>query len=899
MSIMDGACIGKIEKHFHFESGSARKLIESPSQNRKSLFLFTSLLVLCVGVYSVSSFQQANADAGLMVSPTSGAPGSVITISGWGFSNNTQMRIFLDYERLGEIITTEAGTFTQIVAIPIGTSPGTHRITGSDNANIIEEIFTVTAPAKIAISPNTASPGTSLTILGSNFSPNTRVIIRFDDAQIPTIPFDLVASASGTFSTTVQLPKTNAGSHVVSATDDIFTASEKINVREPSLVSLSAKSGPTGTLVTVIGSGFSPNSSITVKFDSTALATIPSVVAASSGGTFSAVITIPIGIAAGTGTISAVDGAGRSGSEIFSVTASGVVNLTPTSAFGGSSVTVSGSGFNPNSVITLRFDSTTLATSPIVVTTTPAGTFSGMITVPTGVAVGGHTISATDESGRIGSTVFDLNAPGPLSLSRDAGIGGSRIKISGVGFSPNSDITIKFGSLTLTNSETKTNADGTFEATFTVPGDATVGTHAISVTDSFGRTATSLFTVRTTAILSASPQMGPPGSEVTVTGSKFINGTRLSIRFDDLEMRTMPGEVVGSALGKFLAKFHIPNNITAGTYMISAEDETGITALGRFTVINEGLSLTVAQDFSTASTISITGSGFSPDSQVTIKFDDELVSLTNPTRVNTTSSGTFSATFNAPGLAGSGRHVVSASTNDITATTILELKRHLIDDRYGILISVVPDKYDFSPGETLAIGGKVLALDNGFPLLLKVINPNNAACSFQQLTLDQEMNFKAEQVGLQGPLCSIEGEYKITAFYGRGKSLTKFKVGPSDNVLTGGQAEVINSQIIKDRLRYDNRYTIDLDWATNAVLLRNNVNQTLRFYLMFIEYDANEITKNITYTEVSLEPFEKDFVVAPYVPRIVDGKPNGYLHVFAWTALNSPTPLHPGLYVPY
>jgi len=129
--------------------------------------------------------------------------------------------------------------------------------------------------------------------------------------------------------------------------------------------------------------------------------------------------------------------------------------------------------------------------------------------------------------------------------------------------------------------------------------------------------------------------------------------------------------------------------------------------------------------------------------------------------------------------------------------------------------------------------------------------------------------------------------------------LTKFNVAGSDDELTGGKAEVINAQVISDLLRLDNKYPVDLDWATNAVLLRNNMNQTITLYLIFAEFDANEITKQLSYAEVTLEPFEKDYVVAPFVPQIIDGKPNGYLHVFAWTNLNAPTPLHPGLYVPY
>jgi len=224
---------------------------------------------------------------------------------------------------------------------------------------------------------------------------------------------------------------------------------------------------------------------------------------------------------------------------------------------------------------------------------------------------------------------------------------------------------------------------------------------------------------------------------------------------------------------------------------------------------------------------------------------------------------------------------------------------HHVDDRFGIFVLVAPQKYNFDTGETVTINGEVHALRNGSPVLLKVYNSKNSACSFQQLPLDHDMKFKAQPIILQGDLCGIEGEYKVTAYYGSGKSLTKFSVAGSTNKMMAGEAEVINAQIVSNFLRVDNKYPIDMNWATNAVLLRSNMNQTLTFYVMLTEFDANEITNKISYREVKLEPFKKEYIIAPFVPQVIDGKPNGYLHVFAWTALDNPTPLHPGLYIPY
>jgi hypothetical protein len=458
-------------------------------------------------------------------------------------------------------------------------------------------------------------------------------------------------------------------------------------------------------------------------------------------------------------------------------------------------------------------------------------------------------------------------------------------------------LVIKFDTITLL-STIITDATGSFSASVKIPGDAAEGGRMISVIDETGRTVPSLFTVTTPGIISISPSKGPAGTQVMLSGSNFLSNARLSVKVDGLGVRTFPVEAVSSAIGTFMAKLRIPSNITEGVHTISIEDGTGKIGTALFTITSEPFSLSVSPVSGNGATVTVRGVGFPPRAPVSISFDGEIVD-TSPAKLKADPGGSFTASFNLPGNAPNGNYTITALTSNGNATAILSLKRQYIDDRYGILININPQKYDFAAGETVAISGKVLALRNDFPLLLKVINPNNAACSFQQLTLDKEMNFVAESVKLGGKLCNTEGEYKITAFYGKGKAITKFRLAGPSAELSGGEAEVLNAQRTTEILRYDNKYPVDLDWAANSVRMRNNVNATVTFYLMFVEYDADEITKRLTYEAVTLEPYEATYKIAPFVPQIVDGKPNGYLHVFVWESLDDPKPLHPGLYVPY
>ena len=222
-----------------------------------------------------------------------------------------------------------------------------------------------------------------------------------------------------------------------------------------------------------------------------------------------------------------------------------------------------------------------------------------------------------------------------------------------------------------------------------------------------------------------------------------------------------------------------------------------------------------------------------------------------------------------------------------------------VDDGLGEVITVAPQKHAFEPGEIVVLTGEVHALRNGYPVLLKVFNYKNQACAFQHLTLDEGMKFKSKPIKIYGDLCGVRGEYRVIVHYGSAKAITSFYVGNSYQEFSSGKAEVMNAKMVYNFIKSGNKYPVDLYWSTNSVLVRNNMDQTITSYIVFVEYDADEFTKNVSFMQITVKPFDIQSTSVPFVPQIIDGKPNGYLHVFAWTSLSAPTPLHPGLYVPY
>ncbi len=92
-----------------------------------------------------------------------------------------------------------------------------------------------------------------------------------------------------------------------------------------------------------------------------------------------------------------------------------IIGLSPTSGYAGDSVTVTGSSFASGSTITIKFDSTTMATTPSQVITT-LGAFTANFTVPAST-VGAHTVSASDTNGNTGTATFTVETPPTVSIA--------------------------------------------------------------------------------------------------------------------------------------------------------------------------------------------------------------------------------------------------------------------------------------------------------------------------------------------------------------------------------------------------------------------------------------------------------------------------------------------------
>ena len=137
--------------------------------------------------------------------------------------------------------------------------------------------------------------------------------------------------------------------------------------------------------------------------------------------------------------------------------------------------------------------------------------------------------------------------------------------------------------------------------------------------------------------ISATPSGGSPGTEVIIRGTKATPAGTVSVYWDD----RFAGNTTVNATGGFTFLLEVPFNATVGIHEITAVDlSTTRMASTTFRVI------LVALDHSSGSVgtrTTVTGAGFQPESQATIKFNDMLIGYAP---VN--DSGNFTFTFNVP-----------------------------------------------------------------------------------------------------------------------------------------------------------------------------------------------------------------------------------------------------------
>ena len=337
-------------------------------------------------------------DGEIEVDPEQGAVGTEVKISGEGLRNNQEITV--DYEgdevdiASGDTRTDSDGQFICTIIIPESTA-GNHTITVTDESgNKPEAEFSV--KPKITIDPTSQVIGKAVKVTGTGFGEKKYIIISFDGDRVLTDPRPIHTNQKGSFSGSFNVPTCASGTHEVKARHGTNIGSASFIALAS--ISLSQTTGYVGTTVTVSGTGFKANQSITITFANIQVGTAVS----EANGSFSGKFTVP-SVVSGTHKVEASDGVNTDSADF---TVSVDVSLSQTTGNVGTEITVSGIGFA--GTVTIKYDDIEVATT----TTDASGAFSAVFSVPPSVA-GSHAVTASDNINAV-QTTFVMESEAPL-----------------------------------------------------------------------------------------------------------------------------------------------------------------------------------------------------------------------------------------------------------------------------------------------------------------------------------------------------------------------------------------------------------------------------------------------------------------------------------------------------
>ena len=243
------------------------------------------------------------------------------------------------------------------------------------------------------------------------------------------------------------------------------------------------------------------------------------------------------------------------------------VTVDPLSGPVGTQVTVGGTGFNSNATVILKFNGADAGSAPA--STGASGNFTLKFVVPASSS-GDHRIELTD-----GTNVASHNfvvTPAAL-LDPQSGYAGTRISVSGSGFSANGTANISFDNVSV--QKTTIGPDGSFASSFDAP-PKIAGTYIVRIVD--GQNSRELgFAIITSVSMNpvTSPTVpGFVGQQITVGGVGFVPGKALTINYDGQQVVTGPV----SPDSNFSVAFIVPPS-KAGQHTVTVSDGINIIPL--------------------------------------------------------------------------------------------------------------------------------------------------------------------------------------------------------------------------------------------------------------------------------------------------------------------------------
>jgi len=543
------------------------------------------------------------------ITPKSGLPGDTVTVDGTGFAATSDVSIYF-----GNTTTETDITLSGLVGN--GTSSTVYNITGSltyapvmpTSVNITLTFNTTTTfsyPSYLSVyddgtgglygvvtdtdaevngtgTINYADGSFNIT-LNVNVTENIWVWSPANAIYLRSLTTDPATTATtsslGSFTASFTVPTVANGNYTVRAIDASGNFAEALFAVGPT-ITLTLTEGPTGTVVSISGRGFSSGENITVAMDGTTAPLVANITVATDG-TFTGEFIVPM-LSLGT---YAVNASGEINHALADFDVTGVPAITVSPGFGVPGDTISVEGVNFTQIEGTQVTVTLNTTTPTTVgtfTTNATGGFAGTFTVPA-VSWATYTLNATDAYNLTATTTFVVGMVYAV-LSPSEGPTGTNVTATGTGFTANATVNGTLNGILVFSGSV--GSDGTFSETFIVP-TVPVGTYTVTIMDAEGVTFETSFTVTETTTIIVTPSAAPVGYNVTVEGLYFtaLADQNVTITLKNATWSLFLVNATTNATGGFMGNFTVPSEASLGDYVINATDINGLTAEVPFSIV--------------------------------------------------------------------------------------------------------------------------------------------------------------------------------------------------------------------------------------------------------------------------------------------------------------------------
>jgi hypothetical protein len=525
--------------------------------------------------------------AGATPTATSVTPGSTVTVAlvdysaGAFWDVSAEDTIYVDVGSNGSVTgptadnTLDSNGETETLTpfkfvMPITTPVGSHKVTITEPAAASATVtksanFNIDVVARtLSVTPNPAAIGQTITISGTGFnkggsidtltgsgSANLKVDVLTGAASTITID----SAGAWTHTTTMDTINSSAGrtsdSYTITATDDTSLVGTSSGFKRTArTLTISPTTAAPGESLTVSVTGMtvddnenSTNATFTMSHTGGNASTYPLTGTVSfpvgSDGSGTGTITVPLGATEATYTFTASDNAGALNTDAGDAArtrtaqatvkvAAGVISVEPAAASTGQTVTVSGSGFPPNTTGTVLTFGTASGIPTGGFAADASGAFSVTTEVPAATNGGSLAPGSTLVKATIGSitgTTTDFTVPNPSIVITPAEASPEDIiTIEGTGFYALGAVTtLNIGTAAAIPSPApKAGRQGEITANVEVP-LLNPGTYTVVMTNAAGFTATSTFT----AIAAKAPAAANTDNTETVFASVIANDDNL------------------------------------------------------------------------------------------------------------------------------------------------------------------------------------------------------------------------------------------------------------------------------------------------------------------------------------------------------------------------------------